>query len=196
MARNSYYANNLQRNLNDSEGLPVISQDLDSIRAYQWEITFFPPAEVEIPLGFSKPLTLAAKQVNGMTVSVEDIPVNRVNDVTYYPGRPSMGELQVTFDNLLKTKTGWQLYKYFQSVYDPATGEFTSTFLNSPGNFKTTAEVLELNGQMEPVSLVKLVGLYPKAFNKAEKNYSTNEFDTVSVTFRYDFLFQMGDTIG
>mgnify|MGYP003676980840 FL=1 len=131
-----------------------------------------------------------------MTVSVEDIPVNRVNDVTYYPGRPSMGELEVTFDNLLKTKTGWQLYKYFQSVYDPTTGEFTSTFLNSPGNFKTTAEVLELNGQMEPVSMVKLVGLYPKAFNKAEKNYSTNEFDTVSVTFRYDFLFQLGDTIG
>jgi hypothetical protein len=196
MARTSYYANNLQRNLNDSEGLPVISQDLDSIRAYQWEITFFPPAEVEIPLGFSKPLTLAAKQVNGMTVSVEDIPVNRVNDVTYYPGRPSMGELEVTFDNLLKTKTGWQLYKYFQSVYDPATGEFTSTFLTSPGAFKTTAEVLELNGQMEPVSMVKLVGLYPKAFNKAEKNYATNEFDTVSVTFRYDFLFQMGDTIG
>ena len=70
MARASYYANNLQRNLNDSEGLPVISQDLDSIRAYQWEITFFPPADVEIPMGFSKPLTLAAKQVNGMTVSV------------------------------------------------------------------------------------------------------------------------------
>jgi hypothetical protein len=196
MARSSYYANNLNRNLNETDGLPVVSQDLDSIRAYQWEITFFPPADVEVPLGFSKPLTLAAKQVNGMTVSVEDIPVNRVNDVTYYPGRPSMGELEVTFDNLLKTKTGWQLYKYFQSVYDPATGEFTSTFLDTPGSFKTNAEVLELNGKMEPVSMVKLVGLYPKAFNKAEKNYATNEFDTVSVTFRYDFLFQMGDTVG
>jgi len=195
MAQSSYYANNLNRNLNEHDGLPVISQDLESIRAYQWEITFYPPAEIEVPLGFSKPLTLAAKKVGGMSIQVEDIVVNRVNDVVYYPGRPSMGELEVTFDNLLKTKAGWQLYKYFQTVYDPITGEFTSTFLDTPGNFKTTAIVLELDGQMNPKSQVKLVGLYPKRFQKAEKNYASNEFDTVTVTFRYDFLFQLGDTI-
>lgn len=193
MAKESYYANNLNRNLNENDGLPVISQDLDSIRTYQWEITFYPPAEIEVPLGFSKPLTLAAKKVGGMSVQVEDILVNRVNDVTYYPGRPSMGELVVTFDNLLRTKAGFQLYKYFQTVYDPATGEYGSTFLDNPNQFKTTAEILELNGQMEPISLVKLVGLYPKKFTKAEKNYSVNEFDTIDVTFRYDFLFQLGD---
>ena len=51
MAQSSYYANNLNRNLNEHDGLPVISQDLESIRAYQWEITFYPPAEIEIPLG-------------------------------------------------------------------------------------------------------------------------------------------------
>tara|TARA_R110000751_G_scaffold46598_3_gene104713 strand:- start:1279 stop:1869 length:591 start_codon:yes stop_codon:yes gene_type:complete len=196
MTRSSYYANNLNRDLNENDGLPVISQDLESVRAYQWEITFFPPAEIEVPLGFSKPLTLAAKKVNGMSVKVEDIPVNRVNDIVYYPGRPSMGELEVTFDNLLRTKAGWQLYKYFQTVYDPLTGEFASTFLDNPGQFKTTAEVLELDGQMNPVSLVKLVGCYPKEFTKAEKNYSTNDFDTVTVKFRYDFLIQLGDSRG
>lgn len=195
MAKSSYYADNLNRNLKDTKGLPVISQDLDSVRAYQWEITFYPPAEIEVPLGFSKPLTLAAKQVNGMQVSVEDIEVNRVNDKVYYPGRPSMGELEVTFDNLLKTKAGFQLYKFFQTVYDPTTGEMTSTFLQSPGSFKTKIEVLELNGQMEPQSLIELRGAYPKAFTKAEKNYSTNDFDTVSVTFRYDFLFHKGNAI-
>lgn len=193
MAKESYYANNLNRNLNENDGLPVISQDLDSVRSYQWEITFFPPAEVEVPLGFAKPLTLAAKRVAGMQVQVEDIVVNRVNDVVYYPGRPSMGELEVTFDNLLRTKAGFQLYKYFQTVYDPATGEFTSTFLETPGQFKTNVEILELDGQMEPRSLVKLVGVYPKKFVKAEKNYATNDFDTVVATFRYDFLFQLGD---
>ena len=198
MAKSSYYASQaLNRDLKDTKGLPVISQDLDSIRAYQWEITFKNlPSQVEIPLGFSKPLTLAAKQVNGMQVSVEDIEINRVNDKVYYPGRPSMGELEVTFDNLLKTKAGWQLYKYFQTTYDPTTGEMTSSFLNDPSNFKTTIEILELNGKMEPVSIVELRGAYPKSFNKAEKNYATNEFDTVSVTFRYDFLFQRGDTLG
>ena len=196
MAKSSYYASQaLNRNLNDTKGLPVISQDLDAVRAYQWEITFFPPAEVEVPISFSKPLTLAAKQVNGMQVSVEDIEVNRVNDKVYYPGRPSFGELEVTFDNLLKSKAGWQLFKYFQTIYDPTTGEMTSTFLSNPGSFKSKVEILELNGQMDPISLIELRGVYPKSFNKAEKNYSTNEFDTVSVTFRYDFLFQKGDAI-
>ena len=196
MAKSSYYASQaLNRNLNDTKGLPVISQDLDAVRAYQWEITFFPPAEVEVPISFSKPLTLAAKQVNGMQVSVEDIEVNRVNDKVYYPGRPSFGELEVTFDNLLKSKAGWQLFKYFQTIYDPTTGEMTSTFLTNPGSFKSKVEILELNGKMDPVSLIELRGVYPKSFNKAEKNYSTNEFDTVSVTFRYDFLFQKGDAI-
>ena len=196
MAKSSYYASQaLNRDLNETEGLPVISQDLDSIRAYQWEITFFPPADVEIPIAFSKPLTLAAKQVNGLQVSVEDIPVNRVNDIVYYPGRPSYGEMEVTFDNLLKSKAGWQLFKYFQTIYDPTTGEMTSTFLTNPGQFKTKINILELNGQMKPVSQVELRGCYPKSFNKAEKNYATNEFDTVSVTFRYDFLFQKGDAL-
>ena len=192
MAKSYYASQDLNRDLNDTPGLPVISQDLDSIRAYQWEIKFFPPLEVETPIPFAEPLTLAAKQVNGMQVSVEDIEVNRVNDKVYYPGRPSFGELEVTFDNLLKTKSGFQLYKYFQSIYDPTTGEMTSTFLNSPGAFKSRIEVLELNGAMKPVSLVELRGCYPKSFNKAEKNYSTNEFDTISVTFRYDFLLQKG----
>jgi hypothetical protein len=196
MAKSSYYASQaLNRDLTNTQGLPAISQDLDSIRAYQWEITFYPPAEIEVPIGFSKPLTLAAKQVAGLQASVEDIEVNRVNDKVYYPGRPSFGELEVTFDNLLKTKTGWQLYKYFQTIYDPTTGEMTSTFLNTPASFKSKVEILELNGQMEPVSMVELRGVYPKAFNKAEKNYSTNEFDTVNATFRYDFLLQKGTAV-
>ena len=178
MAKESYYASQaLNRDLNNTQGLPAISQDLDSIRAYQWEITFYPPAEIEVPIGFSKPLTLAAKQVAGLQMAVEDIPVNRVNDIVYYPGRPSFQELEVTFDNLLKTKTGWQLYKYFQTIYDPTTGEMTSTFLNTPASFKSKVEIIELNGQMEPVSLIELRGVYPKSFSKAEKNYSTNEFN-------------------
>jgi hypothetical protein len=194
MARESYYANNLNRNLNETDGLPVISQDLDSVRTYQWEITFFPPAEVEQPGLFTKPLTLAAKQVNGMEVSLEDIEVNRVNDKVKYPGKPTYGELEVTFDNLLKTKTGFQLYKYFQTVWDPATGEYTSTFLDTPGSFKTTIEILELNGQNEPVDVVKVIGAYPKRWAKSEKNYSQSEFDTVIVNFSYDFIKQQGDT--
>ena len=194
MAREGYFAENLNRDLTSGNGMPVISQDLDSVRAYQWELTLFPPAEVEVPQTFSKPLTLAAKSITGLEYQVEDIEVNRVNSKVFYPGRPSPGEMVVTFDNVIKAKTAWQLYKYFQSVYDPVTGEFTSTFLQSPGLFKSNADVVELNGQGSPLMVTKLVGVYPKKFSKAEKNYANNDFDTIDVTFRYDFLIQQGDT--
>ena len=53
--------------------------------------------------GVAKPFTLAAKQVNGIGISVEDIPVHRVNDQVFYPGKPSTEEMTVTFDNVVKT---------------------------------------------------------------------------------------------
>ena len=130
-----------------------------------------------------------------MEVMIGDIEVNRVNDKVYYPGRPSYGELEVTFDNLLRSKTGFQLYKYFQTVWDPQTGKFQSRFLDSPDAYKTNIEVLELNGRMEPQTVTKLIGAYPKRWSKAEKNYSTEEFDTVSCVFRYDMIIQEGDVV-
>ena len=186
---NSYYANNLNRDLRENEGLPVISQDLDSIRAYQWEITFFPPAGVETPGTFNKPLTLAAKSITAFGMKLNDIPVHRVNDVVYYPGKIEYDECKVTFDNLLATKTGLQLYKFFTSVFDPETGEYASTFQANPGFFKTEIEIIELNGRNEVEQVIRLKGAYPKQITKAEKNYSSvTDFDSLEVAFRFDFM--------
>ena len=196
MAIQGYYANSTNRDITDGNTLPLISQDLDSIRAYQWEITFHPPTQVEVPQTFSKPLTLAAKQVNGIGMMLEDIEVNRVNDKVYYPGRPSTEELVVTFDNLLKSKTGFQLYKFMQTIYDPLTGEYTSTFLQTPGAFKTNIDLVQLDSRMQPFSVIKLLGAYPKKFTPAEYNYGTNDFHTVEMTFRYDFINHLSDPVG
>ncbi len=133
MAIESYFANNLNRNLSDGKGLPSISQDIDSIRAYQWEIVFHPPAEIEVPFDFSKPLTIAAKSVNGVGFDIEPIEVNRINDKVFYPGKATAQELVVTFDNLLKTKNGFQLYKYIQTVYDPVTVRFAAVGTDGEG---------------------------------------------------------------
>ena len=189
MARNSYYANNLNRDLSDNEGLPVISQDLDAVRAYQWEVTFFPPQGIETPGSFSRPLTLAAKTIGAFGMKIGDIEVHRVNDRVYYPGKIEYDELKVTFDNLLATKTGHQVYKYFTSVWDPETGEYASTFQANPGQFKQEIEIIELNGRNEVQQVIKLKGAYPKQITKAEKNYSSvSDFDTVEVSFRFDYM--------
>jgi hypothetical protein len=46
------------------------------------------------------------------------------------------------------------------------------------------------------VAAVELIGVYPEKVVYSEKNYSTNEFSTVTVTFRFDFLNYNGNNIG
>ena len=193
MGLTGYYANNLNRDLTDGTATPSISHDLDSVRAYQWEITFHPPEGVENEEGgVAKPFTLAAKQVNGIGISVEDIPVHRVNDQVFYPGKPSTEEMTVTFDNVVKTKANVQLFRFFQTIYDPVTGEFTHTHLANPGAFKTNIELVQLGSDMQPFNYIQLIGAWPKSLTAAEYNYSQNEFHTLEMKMRYDFIIHKG----
>ena len=194
MAITGYYAKSnseLRREIEDNGGLPVISQNLDAIRAYQWEIHFHPPDEaIRTPGTFSKPLTLAAKQVSQIGFTVDDIEVHRVNDKVFYPGKSSPDELVVTFDNLRAPETSAQLYRWMQSIYNPKTGEFTNSFNTTPSNFKRKMQIYQLGADMEPISATIAYAAYPKTWKLAEFNYSTNEFYTVEATFRFDFLEQ------
>ena len=178
----------------DTEGTtrPAISTMLDSIRAYQWEVTFKNfSAETDFPDTIKKPLTLAAKQVNGIGMSVEDIEVNRVNDKVYYPGRPSMEEAVITFDNLAKTQVDKLLYEYMAKVYDPRTGVLGDVDGNAGstgGTIKQEIQLLQLASDGSPRNVIRLFGAYPKQITHGEYNYSTNEFHTIEMTFRYDFF--------
>lgn len=184
----SYYATALQRELEDGK-LPVISQDLDSVRTYGWELIFHPP--VDAPAGtFDKPLTLAAHQASPIGFASEDIEIHRVNDRVYYPGKVAPDELVVTFHNLFKTKAGVHLYNWMQTIYDPVTGIFTPGFLEAQGNFKTQIEVLQLNHAAQPFTHQKLFGVYPKKWTSGELNYGTSDFHQIEVTFRYDWVVQ------
>jgi len=206
MAQTKFYTANSEdgaaRDL-AKQSRPTISTSLDSVRAYQWEITFAKSGLDK--LGDQvKPLTLAAKQVNGIGMSVEDIEVNRVNDKVYYPGRPSMEELVVTFDNLQQTKVDKLLFSYFSSVYNPVTGVLGSghvgtgtvagTAIAAP--FKSTLSVLQLDGKGDIRNEIKLFGAYPKNITHGEYNYSTNEFHTLEMTFRYDFFHTFANADG
>ena len=113
----------------------------------------------------------------------EDIEVNRMNDKVYYPGKISQQEMTVTFDNLLKYDEGRRLLDYVGTVYSQTTGKSSS-----PDSYKTKAIIREFNGAGEIMSRIELFGVYPKSYTRSEKNYSTNEFDTIEVKFRYDFI--------
>ena len=145
-------------------------------------------------------MTLAAKQVNGIGMQVEDIEVNRVNDKVYYPGRPSMEELVVTFDNLQKTKVDKLLYEMMALTYDPRTGELMSQKI--PGetgtlpSFKNEIQVTQLTGDGRPRNVIRLFGAYPKKIVHGEYNYSTNDFHTIELTFRYDFFVNTNNKTG
>lgn len=195
MAYNPLYVNSQNRGIQGKK-LPMISQDLDSIRSYQWEITFY-----NVPVDgintLDRPLTLAAKQVSQTGMQVDDIEVHRVNDKVFYPGKASPEELRVTFDNLYKAKMGEKLYQWFRSIYNVETGEFTQNRSvgggSVAGNFKTVADLVQLDNKGQPLSYTRLYGIYPKAWKQAEFNYSTQEFHTIEMTFRYDFIVQKGN---
>jgi len=197
MANTNYFVTNDKRNLLEKSGtsnpIPMISTELDSVRAYQWELNFR-KAATKGDASVQKPLTLAAKQVNGIGMSVEDIEVNRVNDKVYYPGRPSMEELVVTFDNLAGTQVDKMLYEFFTSTYDPRTGVLGSGAMGGQsGDLKSEVDVFQLNADGTLRNQVRLLGCYPKNITHGEYNYSTNEFHTLEVTFRYDFFYTSWD---
>ena len=204
MANKYYYANSTDGAMRSLEKntRPTISTDLDSVRAYSWELVFKrAPLDGTIGGSLNKPLTLAAKQVNGIGMSVEDIEVNRVNDKVYYPGRPSMEELVVTFDNLQKTKIDKILYELFSVTYDARTGTLgRGGFLPGAASFskvlKNEIDVLQLDGAGEIRNQIRLFGCYPKNITHGEYNYSTNEFHTLEMTFRYDHFVTTSDAAG
>ena len=197
MATSPYYVSTeTQRFLEpDGTSLPQISQGLDSVRTYQWEMHF--DGEVFSDTTSSERLVLAAKQVSQVGMSIEPIEVHRVNDKVFYPGKATPEELTVTFDNFysLNTEVAKGLWRWYQSIYNPMTGMFDTApgftgVAPTPGggNFKTTGRLYSLNPQGKPISETMLIGLMPISWKTAEFNYSTNEFHTIEMGFKYDFM--------
>lgn len=185
----SYYKTKYDRKFTPGQGLPTISTDLDSVRAYQFEIHFFGLPE---DVTNESDLTLAAKKVSGLEMKNEAIVVDRVNDKVFYPGKTTPGELSVDFDNLYLRETSADLYRYFRNIYDPITGEMTKS--SQPGgtagrSFKAErVEVVMLDNTMTPHSTIELYGVYPMSWAASEFNYSTNSFHQLTVNFKYDFM--------
>ena len=185
----SFLKNDYRANFEPGKSLPKVSTKLDSIRAYQFEVKFFGlPPEFTLQ---QQELTAAAKQVSPIGGSVDDIVVDRLNDKVFYPGKFTPDNVTVTFDNQLLSQNTPALWNWFKSIYDPMTGDMTK--LSAPGgpgnkSFKASKmTILELDNTNEPHSFVEVYGVYPTGVRFSEKNYSTNDFSTVAVTFRYDF---------
>lgn len=186
----SYLKNNYRANFNPGKTLPKVSTMLDSVRTYQFEVKFF-----GLPVEFintQQVLTAAAKQVSPVGGAVDDIVVDRLNEKVYYPGKFTPENITVTFDNQLLSQTTPALWNWFKTIYDPMTGDMTK--LSAPGgagnkSFKASKmTILELDNTNEPHAFIEVYGVYPTGVRFSEKNYASNDFSTVEVTFRYDFV--------
>ena len=186
-----YFVTNGQSALRENLGnrLPIISEGLDSVRVYQFEMHFtMPPDLFESEVD---KFTLACKQVSQVGFSTEAIEVHRVNDKVFYPGKASPEDLTVTFDNLYNPQIANKLWRWFSSIYNPVTGKFNG----NGGNFKSSmAKLVQLDAQGQPLMETRLFGVFPTAWKSAEYNYGTNDFHTIEMSFKYDFMEQ--DTTG
>jgi hypothetical protein len=178
------------RSGNFESGLPVISEGLDSVRAYQFEMHFVLPGKVKEE-GSDNKLTLACKQVTAAGFSTEAIEVHRVNDKVFYPGKGSGEEITVTFDNLYQPKVANTLWNWFSAIYDPMEGKFNYTSDEVPpvGGWKAQrATIVALDAHGQPLMETRLFGVFPLSWKTAEFNYATNEFHTIELVLRYDFM--------
>ena len=182
-----YFVTSEKRGIKDKK-LPQLSHSLDSIRTYQWEVSFY-NVPTDAPAGTeAKPLTLACKSVSPIGWAVEEIVAERVNDKFYYPGKATPEEVTMTFDNIFATKTSTHLYNWLKTIYNPETGEMVIGLSDKGvGGFKIVADVIELNNQGQPFTHTRLYGLWPKTWKEAERIYASNDFHTIEVTFRCDF---------
>ena len=178
------YYKTLFRSAVTNKNLPRISKDLDSIRAYQWEVVFSNIPDLTQGATPMQDLTLAAKQISANGFSVTDIEVHRVNDKVFYPGKPNPELLTITFDNVIKSQTMEHLWDWFKkSAYNPLTGAL------APSSKKiNNIEVRTLSHDLAIMGTSTYFGIYPQSYKLAEFNYQTNDFHTIEVAFRYDFM--------
>lgn len=187
---NSILKTSFRNNFEPGKKLPKISTKLDSVRAYQFEVRFYGlPQEYT---NVQRDLTAAAKQVSPVGGSVDDIVVDRLNDKVFYPGKFTPENVTITFDNQLLSDTSPALWNWFKTIYDPITGDMTKlTAPGGPGGRSFKAQkmtILELDNTNEPHAYIELYGVYPTSVRFSEKNYATNDFSTIEVSFRYDFI--------
>ena len=196
--------------------IPTISTGLDSIRTYGFTVEFSLPTNVVrgsngspySPAEIGKTFQLAAKQVSNTGYTNEDIEVHRFNDRVYYPGKPSLEEVTITFDNLLADEAGPALFDWFRTIYDPLTGKGRRASKGSvaapslgalpalPGaasqrkipNYKQLISIVNLAPDGKEMARTNLIQAYPKSWKTAEFNYSNNDFHTIEVSFRYDYI--------
>jgi len=164
------------RSANLGSSLPNLSTELDSVRVYQFEVHFEGMPGVRNP----GRLTLAAKQVSPIGVTVDDILVHRVNEKFYYPGKPTPEEVTITFDDLYNGASR-TLYDWFKSIYDNSDGSITTQKAQK-------CSIIQLDGDLSVKGSTNMYGVYPKSWKESEYNYSTeNDFHTIEMTLRCDF---------
>ena len=186
MTNQSSLKNEIRGTFTAGAGLPKISTSLDSVRSYQFECRFVLPTagDKSNPLK----LTTAAKQVGPIGGATDDIVVDRLNDKVYYPGKFTPEPLTITFDNQLTRGTTPALWDWFTTTYNPLTGDGAQKVYGGTQRKANKLEIIELDTNSAPVGYIGLYGVFPTGIKFSEKNYATNEFATIEVTFRYDFL--------
>ena len=94
---------------------------------------------------------------------------------------------------MIKGDTAKLLYAWMRTTYDPVFGTHSNPVI-AGDQFKRTMEVVQLDAQRNPKLVAKLYGAFPIKWAIGELSYGTNDFATIDVEVKYDFIVQYKTT--
>lgn len=171
----------------------TMSHKYEPLRQNRWIMSFGLPGllpDVETAL---EELSFAAHTASRPNISFEENEMHRMNERFYTAGKPTWGDLAMTFYDFINgdKSASHIMWVWSNIVYDPITGAM---------NYKKDYTVTGTLSMLDPVGNVaetwSLFYLWPREVTWNDVDSSSSEIMNVNVTFRYDYAVKGATPLG
>ena len=164
---------------------------MESVRKNRWLMQFTAIPGITGNTTANEDLSFVALTAVAPSITFEQKEYHRLNEKFYTAGKPTWNEIPMTFyDFISGTKSAAHLlYKWSTAIYNPLTGA-----MSFKKNYTATGTLAMLDPAGSPVRVWNLYHLWPFTVNFGDGfDAASDDINTVSVTFRYDFAIKQDD---
>ncbi len=132
-------------------------------------------------VGGSNLLNLNAQSVTVPSAAVDVITIPHLNQDVKVAGRPTLGEMSVTFLSSYNINSVRILEAWHRNIYRPST-----EMLNYASQYKTNGSLVVYTPTFGVFKAYKIMGAWPSSIGDKEYDWSASESVTRVVTFQVD----------